>query len=75
MTNINNFKKRRSKELKVIAETFSNDISEDLSPTKNAEHSLESCSSCMNNKKLKIALFVTAKIEQTDTKSDKSRII
>ena len=50
ITYINNFKKRRSKELKIILETFS------LTQTKKAEHSLESCSGCMNNKKLKIAL-------------------
>ena len=45
ITYINNFKKRRSKELKIILETFS------LTQTKKAEHSLESCSGCMNNKK------------------------
>ena len=56
VTNINNLKKRHSKELKIILETFSNDTWENLSPTKKAEHSLESCSGCMNNKKLKIAL-------------------
>ena len=56
ITNINNFKKRHSKELKIILETFSNDTWENLSPTKKSEHSLESCSHCMNDKKLKIAL-------------------
>ena len=56
VTNINNLKKRHSKELKIILETFSNDTWENLSPTKKAEHSLESCSGCMNNKKLKIVL-------------------
>ena len=56
VTNFNNFKKRHSKELKIILETFSNDTWENLSPTKKAEHSLESCSGCMNNKKLKVAL-------------------
>ena len=56
VTNFNNFKKRHPKELNIILETFSNDTWENLSPTKKAEHSLESCSGCMNNKKLKIAL-------------------
>ena len=56
LTNFNNFRKRHSKELKIILETFSYDTWENLSPTKKAEHSLESCSGCMNNKKLKIAL-------------------
>ena len=46
--NINNFKKRYSKELKIISETFSNDTWENLSTTKKSEHSLESCSGCMN---------------------------
>ena len=56
ITNINNFKKRHSKELEIILETFSNDAWENLSPTKRSKHSLESCSDCMNDKKLKIAL-------------------
>ena len=56
ITNINNFKKRHSKELKIILETFSNDAWENLSPTKKSQHSLESCSDCMNEKKLKIAV-------------------
>ena len=54
--NINNFKKRHSKGLKIILETFSNDTWENLITKKKSEHSLESCSGCMNNKKLKTAL-------------------
>ena len=45
--NINNFKKRHSKELKIILEAFSNDT---------YKHSLDSCSGCINNNKLKTAL-------------------
>ena len=66
VTNINNLKKRHSKELKIILETFSNDTWENLSPTKKAEHSLESCSGCMNNKKLKIALSLRCHQNQTN---------
>ena len=39
VTNINNLKKRHSKELKIILETFSNDTWENLSATRKTEHS------------------------------------
>ena len=71
---MNNFKKRHSKQLNIILETLSKETWENLSSTIKT-NSLESCSGCMNDKKLKIALFSLPSKSNILISKTKNRII
>ena len=71
---MNNFKKRHSKQLNIILETLSKETWENLSSTIKT-NSLESCSGCMNDKKLKIALSSLPSKSNILISKTKNRII